>query len=401
MECTEPTNRPWRIDWALATKVILGFWAVHLAARATIALTANGVGELIDPGLDLALFLGFLLSFPVCALLALAARRGLAFALGVVALLSLPASLLYASVELTLFYNLSPQLNAPRKQTLPDGTRVTVSPSGEVVYAKPGVGQQTKINLPSPKQMVAKRAVQLVTRNTSDWYFFYFGLGSFFVGMTNAAQLRRVERRAAQYQQLAQHAQLEALRYQVNPHFLFNTLNSLSALIMGGRVDAAETMILNLSRFFRSTLALDPAGDITLREELRLQRLYLDIEEIRFPDRLRVAIDVPEELLEARVPTLLLQPLVENAIKHGIARRVTAVTLSITARRMEANRFTIVVENEAGATAAEDDGAGTGTGLRNVEQRLQARFGDAAACIAGPSAADLYRVVIALPLVIA
>src|SRR5207247_5853928 len=110
----------------------------------------------------------------------------------------------------------------------------------------------------------------------------------------------------------AQSAQLQALRYQVNPHFLFNTLNSLSSLVMTGRSDRAETMLLALSTFFRSSLSLDPSADVTLAEEIDLQRLYLDIEKARFPDRLHVEIDVPQELEQPPLPAMLLQPIIEK-----------------------------------------------------------------------------------------
>src|SRR5436853_603683 len=120
--------------------------------------------------------------------------------------------------------------------------------------------------------------------------------------------------RAARAERDAQAAQLKALRYQVNPHFLFNTLNSLSSLVMARRDEEAETMIVNLSTFFRSSLTLDPSEDVPLAQEIEFQRLYLDIEKSRFPKRLEVVVDVPPALRAARVPPLILQPLVENAI---------------------------------------------------------------------------------------
>ena len=94
----------------------------------------------------------------------------------------------------------------------------------------------------------------------------------------------------------AQEAQLRALRYQINPHFLFNTLNSLSSLVLSRRTDAAERMMMNLSTFFRATLSADPTEDVRLGEEIKLQRLYLDIEQVRFPDRLSVEVDLPDAL---------------------------------------------------------------------------------------------------------
>ena len=147
--------------------------------------------------------------------------------------------------------------------------------------------------------------------SSSRWSAFY---------LANQAQAEALgaQRRLADAESAAQAAQVRALRYQVNPHFLFNTLNSLSSLVMTGRTDRAETMLLALSTFFRTSLSLDPSADVTLAEEIDLQRLYLDIEKARFPDRLHVEIDVPQELEQARLPALLLQPIVENA--HQIWR---------------------------------------------------------------------------------
>src|SRR5690606_40575321 len=115
-------------------------------------------------------------------------------------------------------------------------------------------------------------------------------------------------------------AELRSLRYQVNPHFLFNTLNSLSTLVMRSQPGEAERMILNLSKFYRTSLSADPLEDVALSEEVHLQNLYLDIEAVRFPERLKVEIDIPDELLGVLVPGLILQPLAENAIKHGVAQ---------------------------------------------------------------------------------
>ena len=147
------------------------------------------------------------------------------------------------------------------------------------------------------------------------------------------------QRRLADAESAAQAAQVRALRYQVNPHFLFNTLNSLSSLVMTGRTDRAETMLLALSTFFRSSLSLDPGADVTLAEEIDLQRLYLDIEKARFPDRLHVEIDVPQELEQARLPALILQPIVENAIKYGVSKSRKAVVVCIEARHLGDGRM--------------------------------------------------------------
>src|SRR3546814_6062489 len=124
---------------------------------------------------------------------------------------------------------------------------------------------------------------------------------------------------------------LSSPRYQVTPHFRFNTLISLSSLIMMNRREEAEAMIMSLSNFYRTSLTGDPLDDVPLSDEVRLQQLYLDIEAIRFPDRLITRIDIPAELMSACVPGLILQPLVENAIKYGVSRTNRPVTITIAA----------------------------------------------------------------------
>ena len=389
---------PHRHGWSLVAKAVLGFWLLHMAWRGAAAVASGGPAELADPALYAGQAVALVLAVGYCLLLDRTTARGLPFGLGMAALLALPVSAVFASAELFLFYQLSPTLRSTTPpRTLPDGTTVRVEPNGKVTYRRNG--KDVTVLLPSPKEMVRAAALRTVTLNAGGWYFFYFGLGAFVVGMRHAQRLRRNEQLLAEYERLAQRSQLEALRYQINPHFLFNTLNSLSAQVMAGRRDEAETMILNLSRFFRTTLAIDPAADITLREELALQQLYLDIEAVRFPDRLRTEIRVPAHLLSARVPALLLQPLVENAVKHAVARSAVPVTLAITAAARGDDRIELAVANDAPLRAPRDDaGHACGVGQRNVAQRLRTRFGDAASFVTG-MCGGRYVVRLTLPLV--
>jgi LytS/YehU family sensor histidine kinase len=124
-------------------------------------------------------------------------------------------------------------------------------------------------------------------------------------------------------EQLAK-AQLSALRQQIEPHFLFNTLNTIAGLVREGKNDGAVDMIAGLSDLLRRTLRTPDQQQMGLGEELEVVQKYLDIEKARFAERLQVELDVPKELLRARVPSLILQPIVENAVKHGIAKRITA-----------------------------------------------------------------------------
>lgn len=220
-------------------------------------------------------------------------------------------------------------------------------------------------------QMVKSIAETAVTR-----FFFMSAWASLYLAISYASETREAERRVAAFAQAAKEAEIRALRYQVNPHFLFNTLNSLSSLVMTERTAEAESMIMNLSTFYRTSLSGDPLDDVQLAEEVRLQRLYLDIEAVRFPDRLKTVVDVPQDLMGACVPGLILQPLVENAIKYGVSGVNRPVTITIHAERQGETIRLTVSDDGRGPAAKDKDGAGIG--LANVRDRLQARFGRAA-----------------------
>ena len=404
MTALHETARAWDFDWRLALKCVLGFMALHLVYRAITHALNGRLATMLDPALWYSTGLAVALSLGVCGILGAAARRGLAIGLASAVVLALPTSVAFAAGDLAFYYHLSPEVNDTTVTTrrLPDGTVVTGSSSGEVSYRRIGDAQPIVLQLSPLKDRVRDEAAGRIARNASQWYFFYFGLGAFFVGLSSARRLQAAERRASEFERRAHSAQLRALRYQVNPHFLFNTLNSLSSLIMSRRLDAAETMILNLSAFFRSALAIDPTEDVPLAEEIRLQRLYLDIERARFPGRLHVNVAVPPPLEAARVPALLLQPLVENAIKYAVGRTRERVTLDIIAEPVGEKAMRLIVEDSGAAGPEEDlNSHGTGVGLSNVVERLKARFGAAASCEYGPRSGGGFRVVMTLPLVCA
>jgi two-component system LytT family sensor kinase len=228
-------------------------------------------------------------------------------------------------------------------------------------------------------------------------YFFFIAWGALFLALSYAAAVRVAEREAASYRAAARDAELRALRYQVNPHFLFNTLNSLSTLILKDSRDEAEKMILNLATFFRTSLTADPTEDVLLAEEIRLQRLYLDIEAVRFPERLIVNMTIPPSLLTACVPCLILQPLVENAIKYGVSRSRRPVTVSISARE-DSHGLVLTVEDDGDPLEDGEAARGTGVGLKNVTNRLRARFGEDATCRYGALANGGFGVTLFMPL---
>jgi two-component sensor histidine kinase len=201
--------------------------------------------------------------------------------------------------------------------------------------------------------------------------------------------------RAALLVRTTREAQMAALRYQLNPHFLFNTLNSISSLVGEQRNADAETMLLNLATFVRATLTEEPTGTISLREEIELQRLYLAIEQARFGERLKVEIDLPFQLTGVQVPALILQPLVENAIHHGVARSEAPMTIRIAVADC-GDRVALVVEDDGKAGPIEG-GDGPGLGLVNVRARLHAHFDGHASLIAAPRTEGGYRAELAFP----
>jgi len=231
--------------------------------------------------------------------------------------------------------------------------------------------------------------------DTVPWVPSFFSWTALYLALDYSFDVRDRERRLARVQALAHRAQVRALRYQINPHFLFNTLNSISSMIWEKELDRAEAMVVSLSDFLRTTLEIDPAADVTLAQEIALQKLYLEIEQTRFPDRLKVEFDVPDELGEARVPSLILQPLVENAIKYAVAPSKTGTRLRIAARRAD-DRLLLDVEDDGSAGAP--PGGGTGLGLDNVRRRLAARFGEGCLFEAGSGSARGFRVTLGMPL---
>jgi hypothetical protein len=175
----------------------------------------------------------------------------------------------------------------------------------------------------------------------------------------------------------AQQAQLAALRYQLNPHFLFNSLNSISALIVTRRNEDAERMTEKLSSFLRTSLNADPAELVPLEEELSLIEEYLDIESVRFGERLKVSVDCSADACEALVPSFLVQPLVENAIKHGVARSREPTEIAINAC-VEDGGLCITVRNCIPEGVETKVRGRSGVGLINVRRRLEAVYGKGA-----------------------
>ncbi|HTF42566.1 MAG TPA: histidine kinase [Terriglobales bacterium] len=176
-------------------------------------------------------------------------------------------------------------------------------------------------------------------------------------------------------EQLAK-AQLDALRRQIEPHFLFNTLNAVSGLVRERSNDAAVNMIAELSSFLRRVLDDSTRQQVPLGEEMEFAQKYLDIQKVRFAERLQLSVDVPRELYPAQVPSLILQPMVENAVKHGIAKRTQGGAIRIAASHSN-GMLTVSVCNDGPSLPADWEMVATGIGIANVRTRLQSLYGDA------------------------
>jgi two-component system, LytTR family, sensor kinase len=170
-------------------------------------------------------------------------------------------------------------------------------------------------------------------------------------------------------------AQLSALRRQIEPHFLFNALNAIAGLVRERKNDAAVSMIAGLSDFLRRVVADSDRQQVPLGEELEFAQKYLDIQKARFAERLEFSLDVPVELLSAQVPSLILQPMVENAVKHGIAKRVSGGAIRIAAARSNGT-LTLRVYNDGPRLVEGWERLQTGIGILNTRTRLRSLYGD-------------------------
>lgn len=225
----------------------------------------------------------------------------------------------------------------------------------------------------------------------------FFGWCCLSLVLSYSLALAEGERRMAALREEALTAQMRALAYQVNPHFLFNTLNAMAGLIEEGANAHARGMVLKLSAFLRKTLTLDPTQDIPLKEELALQSDYLAVESTRFSDRMTVSFSVDEGMNDIRVPPLILQPIFENAVKYGVGATRGAVEIALRAERL-GGALVISVENDAPQAEAGEMPAGMGIGLRNVADRIATHFSGAASLSSGYIRPGRFGVRLLLPL---
>lgn len=237
--------------------------------------------------------------------------------------------------------------------------------------------------------------------NAAGFFWILGTLGAIYSTLQANRMIRERERQladartaASEAHAAASAARLAALRYQLNPHFLFNTLNAVSAAVITGRSDEAESMLSKLADFLRVTLVADPEALISLEDEMATLQAYLEIESVRFRERLALEFVCPDDLRAALLPSFLLQPLIENAIKHAVAPTSATVTIRLEAA-CDGQDLVVLVQDDG-----EGDGdvrPGAGVGLNNVRQRLEALYGPRGALQATPLARG-FLAMVRLPL---
>jgi hypothetical protein len=204
------------------------------------------------------------------------------------------------------------------------------------------------------------------------WSWFFLAWAGLYLALMYGFDVHEEQCRSAELRERAHVAQLRALHSQINPHFLFNSLNSVSALILDKRSEQADEMVIKLAHFLRLGLAADPTRMITLEREIGLQRAYLEIEQLRFPD-LEVEFAIDETVREALVPSLILQPVVENAVKYGVAEAPPPAKITVSARASGNRLLLSVIDSGKGGGPSSN---GAGIGLANIRQRLALLYGD-------------------------
>ncbi len=223
------------------------------------------------------------------------------------------------------------------------------------------------------------------------WSALYYAINFFLRVEEQNDQLLQLEAQATR-------AQLAMLRYQLNPHFLFNTLNSISTLVLLRQTEPANAMLSRLSSFLRHTLVNEVHSRVTLAQEVETLHLYLDIEKMRFEERLRSHFDIDPAVRDALLPSLLLQPLVENAIKYAVTPQEEGADISVSAH-LDGDKLRIIVSDtgpgKVGPTTNKP--ASTGVGLGNIQERLNQAYGESAIFETRSSPGEGFSVVIALP----
>jgi signal transduction histidine kinase len=407
-------DRP-RVALSTVLASIVGLWLCYFVLTTVRA-------QILDLGFELELLwrrllvslIGVAVTFAMWLILRLFDHRPLFMKIAAALVIAAPVSVVLAQSNRLVFNDVEPKvLNRLGEK---EGLKVRRDDSGNIMVdvplsrfqglpsdtpAKDDANTSSVSEMPESftvsTQSAEENGVQQITEIALGRYFLMLAWCSLYLALLAGEQARGAERREGAFRRAAKAAELRSLRYQVNPHFLFNTLNSLSALVLTGRTQQAETMIQTLSTFYRHSLSDEPTTDVPLREEFDLQRLYLDIEAVRFPERLVAVFLLPEALADAKIPGMILQPLVENSVKHALAPSTGKVTITISARE-EYDRLVITVADDGKRSGGAAPAPGHGIGLANVRERLEARFGEQAGIVSGPTGTG-YASHIRIPLV--
>ncbi|GAA0466007.1 hypothetical protein GCM10009096_03330 [Parasphingorhabdus litoris] len=213
-------------------------------------------------------------------------------------------------------------------------------------------------------------------------YLILVGWGGLYLAMANSRKTQAALIHSRNLERVTRKSEMRALRYQLNPHFVFNALNSVSSLIIDQKNSQAEDLVDGLADYMRSVLNDEDDDMMTVEQEIAQQVRYLEIEQVRFPKRLSFEVHIEDDVRNWKIPTLIIQPLVENAIKHGVARTCNPVTVTISASK-DTDRLKLVVSNDGCIGASDDTTSGNGMGLANISERLAALYGPAAALFTG------------------
>ncbi len=377
-----------RVPFRTVLLSIVGLWLCYF-------LLSTLRGELLDIGFTAEAFwrralssaAGVVITVGLWLILRLFDARALWVKIGAALLLSLPVALLIAQANQLVFASMEERVFARSAEQL--GFTVRRDQSGDLLVDIPAASLP---DLP-PEEQPAQDVVTVPAASLQGtyWeqivevaygrYFMMLAWCALYLALLTGEKARSAERREGDYRRAAKAAELRSLRYQVNPHFLFNTLNSLSALVLTGKTQAAEKMIQMISTFYRRSLADDPTNDVPLADEIGLQKLYLDIEGVRFPLRLQVEYAIPPNLADVLVPGMILQPLVENSVKHAVATSGEPVRITLAARE-DFGRLVLSVSDNGESGGGQS--SGFGIGLANVRERLEVRFGKQATVDSGP-----------------
>lgn len=215
------------------------------------------------------------------------------------------------------------------------------------------------------------------TQNSVWSFYIILSWSGLYFGIKYYQMLQKEKQNVLKANTIAHQAQLKMLRYQLNPHFLFNTLNAISTLILVEENNSANKMVTKLSEFLRYTLDKDPMKKVTLSSEIKVLELYLDIEKVRFEERLRVVIDIDEGCQNALVPSMIFQPIAENAVKYAIATQESGGTIAVTVSQFGDDLLLELADNGPGAQIKNGNlHRENGVGLANTRERLQALYQD-------------------------